>query len=92
MTNFEKIKSMSENELVCWLANNGKVDNAPWDKWFNQQFCEKCETEKVMSSFYGEEVDCAFCEAKGYCRYFPDRKNITEITNIIQLWLEENAD
>lgn len=42
MTNFEKIKKMSEYELAAWLAKYAMYDGSPWDTSFAKRFCDKC--------------------------------------------------
>ena len=97
MTNFEKIKNMSLDEFAEWVDEHGMFDNTPWMKWFNENYCDKCESifvkaeeaEKVLGikPFYNEEYECAYCEVyENCCKFFPDKCPSNK--DIIKMWLE----
>lgn len=44
MTNFEKLKSMNEEEISEFLDNIVSIDDSPWIVWFNKKYCKNCET------------------------------------------------
>ena len=94
MTNFEWIKSLSPEQLAEWLENEVTfTDEAPWNKWFNEQYCKKCPPEKGMIDFgHGpEEEEFAFCELgpDKKCRYFD---HILDCEEICKLWLDKDKD
>ena len=43
MNNFEKLKSMSVEELSKWIDTHGQFDNSLWITWFDQKYCKSCE-------------------------------------------------
>lgn len=102
MNNFEKIKQMSLEEFAEWLHEHGMVDNTPWMNWFNENYCEKCESIIVKSEdaeevlgfkpFYDEECECAYCEVYDKCKYFPDLEETPSMKDIIKMWLEAEND
>lgn len=74
MTNIQKIKNMSVDELADWLDKNGSFDDSPWLQAFTEKYCEKCESIKIkyeeaqeklgfsLYDFYDCESECAYCE------------------------------
>ena len=50
MTNIEKLHAMSLDEFSLWLDENGLFDNSPWMNWFDKEYCQNCEAEKIMMS------------------------------------------
>lgn len=107
MTNLEKIKNMSIDELAEWLDKNGMFDNSPWLNAFNDKYCEKCESieccyadakEKLgITPFYDETFECAYCELADEngvkrCRFFQELDDIPDNKEMIKMWLEEEAE
>ena len=101
MNNFDKIKQMSLEDFAEWLYEHGMVDNTPWMKWFNENYCDKCESiivksedaEKVLGlkPFYDEEYECAYCEVyEDCCKFFPNGSPSNK--EIIKMWLEEKDE
>lgn len=88
MTNFEKIKSMTEDELAAWLLKNGVIDNAPWDEWFIDTYCNTCDPVD-MSEITGHFTEEAYCEHYNKCRFFGKEQLPIDIIN---LWLEANYE
>lgn len=100
MTNFEKLKNMSLEELAEWIDDNGMIDNTPWMNWWDKNYCDKCESIFVESEaaetilgikpFYNEKYECAYCEVhEGKCKFFPDADCAPSIKDIIKMWLGE---
>lgn len=98
MNNFEKLHSMSIDELVKWLDQYGQFDNSPWSVWFNEKYCNNCESIKCryaeakerldITPFYNGEIECAYCELEKKCRFFPELEDIPDNPEIIKMWLE----
>ena len=86
MTNIEKLRSMSIDEFSLWLDENGLFDNSPWMNWFDKEYCENCEAEKVMME-NGKTCPCAYCEIHEHCRFFPDIPTPVNY-DIIKMWLQ----
>ena len=102
MNNFEKLKSMSVEELAAWLDENGIVDNSPWLDDFNNKYCANCESvmckyedaEKIVGfkPFYDDEVECGYCEVYNKCRFFEDRDEVPDGVEMVKLWLNEEVE
>lgn len=43
LTNYERIKNFSVEELANWLDEYGILDGSPWMNWFNDNYCNRCE-------------------------------------------------
>lgn len=57
MTNFEKIKSMSEEELTAFFADlSDDLDESPWLNWFNTKYCNHCDSVCEVSH------ECKYCD------------------------------
>lgn len=92
MTNKEKLQSLSLEDLTDWLNAHGEPDNAPWMRWFDDNYCAKCESE-IMVFANNRKVGCAFCENHNYCRFLGESVGIAADTRtIIKMWLEEQAN
>lgn len=106
MTNLEKIKEMPIKELAEWLDENGMFDNSPWSNWFNEHYCEKCESVKCkyeeaektvgftpyLFGDYSGDLECAYCEIENKCRFFPELDDVPDNKEVIEMWLIEEAD
>ena len=104
MTNLEKIKNMDLERFANWLDENGQFDDSPWSNWFSKNYCDKCESikckyvdaeEKLGFSPYARysgEVECSYCEVYGKCRFFEHLEDIPDNSEIIKMWLEEEAE
>ena len=86
MTNFEKLKSMNEEEMSEFLDSIISVDDNPWIDWFNKKYCENCETIEVN---HYAHINCSYCEVNGNCKYFQDKDDIPNNKEMIELWLKE---
>ncbi len=102
MNNFEKLKSMSIDELAEWLDKNGIIDNSPWDEHFNNKYCNNCESvmckyedaEKVLGfkpCLWDDEIECVYCELEHKCKFFPELDDIPDNRDTIRMWLESEV-
>lgn len=97
MNNLRKLQTMSIDQLVNWLDENGYHD-AIWWKWFEETYCEKGESETVyIDEHEGEhiwktECECAYCEVHDKCRFFPDMDEVPDSKETITLWLEAEVE
>lgn len=102
MTNFEKFKNMNIDGLVEWLDRYDMFEDSPWMKWFDENYCEKCEpitcnydlaVDKLgIESIFCGKCDCAYCELENHCKFFPDMGRIPTNADIIKIWLELEAN
>lgn len=91
MNNFEKLQSMSVDELAKWLDQYGQFDNAPWTLWFDEKYCSNCEP--VMCSYENStrKFPCAWCELNDGCKFLPDAKEMPNNLDTIKMWLEREV-
>lgn len=98
MTHFEEFKNMDIDTLARWIDKNGLFDNSPWLKWWDKNYCSKCEpiecsyeeTKKRLGiePFYKHSVKCSYCELEHRCRFFPELDYVPDNKDIIKMWLE----
>ena len=86
MNNFEKIKSMSVDELTKYFDDYMMFGCCPWDTWFDNNYCKKCE------SIIREGSEYAYCELCDNCKFFQDMKDVPDNKQIIKMWLENEND
>lgn len=86
MTVFEKMKMENINELVDWLDEHATHDNSPWYKYWDERYCNKCESIKK------DGTEFAWCEVHGNCRFFKEMKEIPDNKQMIKMWLESECD
>lgn len=95
MTVFENIHSKNIDELVDWLDKNGAYDYTPWQRWFDKNYCKKCELvvehiPNVLPNWEGD-YEFAWCELNNKCKYFQDIKKVPNRKQTIRLWLESEV-
>ena len=88
MNHFEYIKSKNIDEFAEWLAENGLYDYAPWDNWFDDNYCSKCGCYSECGAESENFNDYAWCELYGNCKFFPEKNNVLSPEEVIKLWLE----
>ena len=91
MTNFEKLKSMNEEEISEFLDSLANIDDNPWIVWFNKRYCENCEAIRSYGRNPNIYYDSTYCEVNGNCRYFQDKDDIPDNKEMIELWLESEG-
>ncbi len=101
MTNFERLQSMTVDELAEWLDKYGQFDKSPWSTWFGETYCDKCapikckykDAEETLGftpylfGSYNGDLDCAYCELENKCRFFPELDDIPDNLETIKMWL-----
>lgn len=92
MNNFERLRSMSVEELVTWLDANGMWDNSPWSLWFDQKYCKNCEDIMYKLPDDCREFPCAYCEIYYNCRFFQDKEDVPDSKEIVKMWLESEVE
>jgi hypothetical protein len=105
MTVFEKVfKNASIDSIAEFLDENGMYDHTPWMDWWNENYCDKCETLEIpfedskellgFEPVFGEgTMECAYCEVHHLCRFFPDGpEDGPAPKEIIKMWLESEAN
>lgn len=103
MTKFESIKSKNIDELAEWIDTYVIFDDSLWMKWWDENYCQKCEVVAMPREEYARIVGwghsdyrggivCGYCEVNGKCRYFQDMDNVPNNKEIIKMWLETEAE
>ena len=91
MTVFDSIKNKNIDELAEWLDEHCIIDNAPWDKWYNKNYCNKCAPEIGHVIELDRDCEFAWCEIHKKCKYFQDKDDILDDKQIIKMWLESEV-
>lgn len=102
-SNFDIIKAMSIEQLAEWLDENGMWDYSPWSTWWDQKYCQNCESVICKSEdavkvvgprlcFSDGDVECAYCEIYDKCRFFPEHEDVPDSSEIIRMWLEAEVE
>lgn len=85
MTNYEKIKNMSKDELIDFFVEiTESSDFTPWDKWFSGKYCDNCDLIETDNHKF------AYCEIYDKCKFFEDYDTSLEFT--IKRWLEAEIE
>lgn len=88
MNNFEKLKSMSVEELAEWLDKYLSFEEAPHMVWFNENYCEKCESIMCHYENSTHEFPVSHCELNHKCRYFPEMSEVPSGKEIVKMWFK----
>jgi hypothetical protein len=88
MNNFEKLKSMSVDELAELLNQYGRYERTPWYDWWDENYCSRCESVKAYVPAFEREHDFAWCELEHKCKFFQDMEDVPNSKEIIKMWLE----
>ena len=101
MTNYKKLISKSPRALAEWLDKSGQFDGSPWMKWFDKNYCSKCDSIKINRAdskdilgfelMFKSDTTCSYCEFYKKCKYFPDKEEIPSNVDIIEMWLKEQS-
>ena len=91
MNKYDQLISSSLEGLADWLAINGQFEGSPWMTWFNNKYCENCESIKCKYPEGTHDFNVAYCEWEKKCKFFPEMEEPPSIRDIIELWLREEA-
>lgn len=91
MNVFEEFQSKDIYELADWLDKYGDFDNAPWHKWFDDNYCKKCEPVITGEPCSYWDAEYAWCELNGKCRYFKHMKEVPSSKQVVEMWLESEC-
>lgn len=92
MTIFEKFKTKDIDELADWLDEYASFESAPWMKYFDESFCNKCESVFARIEPFDDEKQCAWCEVHNKCRYFQNMNDVPDPKQMIKIWLESENE
>ena len=88
MTVFDCIKNKNIDELADWINEHFAFDNAPYWHFWDENYCNKCESIETGTNVFGYPLMQAYCELTNNCRFFKDKKGIPNDKQIIKMWLE----
>lgn len=91
MTVFESIKNKNIDELAEWLEEHGDFDNAPWWQWWDENYCNKCESEVAYVPEFNKKCEFAWCEINGKCKFFKEMDEMPNNKQIVKMWLESEV-
>lgn len=93
MIRFENIKNKNIDGFVEWLDEYYASDEAPWWTWWDNNYCKKCEPVMAYVPEFGDECECAWCEANDdKCKYFQDMDKMPSNKQIIKMWLMSECE
>ena len=69
MNTFERIKLMDIDEFAEWLDNHTEYDNSAWMQWFDENYCNKCESIRVYIPDFQRNANCCWCELHKRCKF-----------------------
>ena len=98
MTVFENFKSKNIDELAEWLDKHCEFDTAPWWRFWDKNYCNKCEPEIAYITNPNKDIDsdieleCAWCELHHKCKFFQEMNDIPDIKQTIKMWLMSECE
>ena len=91
MTIFENLKVKNIDELVDWLYEYCDFDSVIWWKWWDKNYCNKCESEIGRIPEIDRDLELAWCELYDKCKFFQNMDNVPDTKQIIKMWLESET-
>ena len=88
ITQFKLLKTKNIDEFAEWLDKHGQFDGSPWMKWYDENYCKKCEP--IMCHYPDSKVEfpCSWCELNNNkCKFFPQLDEAPDNKKIIKMWL-----
>lgn len=89
MTNYENIPYNDKDKFAEWLSKLDCIENMPWIRWVDNNYCKKCEPIMCCYPDGTLEFPCSPCEL-GECPYGVGVNEIDN-TGLIKLWFEAEA-
>lgn len=89
MNNYERIRTMTIDDMTEFFDDKWSHDYDPAIEWWDDTYCSKCESVKRYVDVVDREMDFAWCEVNGVCKYFP--KEVLNRKHIMKLWLESET-
>ena len=87
----DEFKSKTIDEFITWLDEYCSFDNAPWIKWWDENYCSKCPAEVGKYEDSDREMKFSWCELHDKCRFFTELDATPSSKDIIKMWLESET-
>lgn len=87
LTNFEKLKNLSMEEMAEFLSDQMELEGTVYDQWMVDTFCNNCPDEEDYDG-----SPASFCETNHDCPYglyLPSNKDL--VMRWLS-WVEEKDD
>lgn len=91
MTVFEDIKSKSADEFAEWLDECMLFDFNPWNTWFDEKYCSKCQVINAWDSELCRNAEFSYCELHDKCRFFEHMESTPDTKQVVKMWLESEC-
>ena len=88
MNNYEKIRAMTIDNLAEYLNDKWLHDNDPSMEWWNDNYCSKCESVSIYAEYLGRNLDFAWCELNGKCKFCSELDRLPNSKEVMKMWLE----
>lgn len=83
MTNAQKIRAMSDEELAGFISQIAYARHTPWSSLFERAFCDRCPTETLRLEGYHGPLGLHECDfSDGTCPHGSD----------VAYWLQQPAE
>ena len=94
MTIFEYINEQVKDidKFVDWLDKYWTTYDSPWIKWWDDNYCKKCESEETYVAGFNRECNVAWCELNKGCKFFKEIQAIPNDKQIIKMWLKSECE
>ena len=85
---YDKIRSMTIEEMAQWFEENFDCDNTPWVNAFDKKYCKNCEIVKgKCKDYYYGDMGFTYCELFDKCHFFENEDGCPSEELMIKLWL-----
>lgn len=97
MNKFEMLKTFDVDDLADFLNSIESTEDAPWNKWFNAEYCNSEKCPSIICKCIDKTCECAYCElykkenGEGKCRFFPNKDILGSGNDIVKIWLESDV-
>lgn len=93
MNKYERLRSMTIDDMAGYLDACWSHDDDPSMEWWNKKYCNNCEPVYKYAECFNREVDFAWCEVNGgQCKYFPELDGLPDNRQIMKMWLESDEN
>ena len=91
MTVFEKIKAMDIEEFAEWFNKNCSNNEDPCINWWDNNYCSNCEAEIAKYEDSNRDIEFAWCDLHGKCKFFQNMDQAPNALQMTKLWLESEV-